>query len=328
MLPIVESSQLEPSYDIAHLAHIELLTPKPEQSLWFFTHVLSLQEVERRGQSVYLRAYGDYAPYTLKLTEAAGAGLGHIALRTTSQAALERRVAILQQNGAGHGWAEGDIGHGPAYQFTDPDGHPFELFYEIAPYIANEADRPYLKNQLQRLPQSGARVRTLDHLNLLGSQVAPNRQFMQENLGFRLSEQIVLDDGTEAGAWLRVTSKSYDVVYTADALKARGRLHHIAYRVDNREDVLRAADLYTENGIKIENGPGKHPIGQTFFLYAYEPGGNRVEVCAGGYLILAPDWQPIRWTQAERARGQAWGAPTVSTFHTYGTPVIEPTEEH
>ena len=69
MLPIVESSQLEPSYDIAHLAHIELLTPKLEQSLWFFTHVLSLQEVERCGQSVYLRAYGDYAPYTLKLTE-------------------------------------------------------------------------------------------------------------------------------------------------------------------------------------------------------------------------------------------------------------------
>ena len=24
-------------------------------------------------------------------------------------------------------------------------------------------------------------------------------------------------------------------------------------------------------------------------------------------LILAPDWKTITWTQAERAKGQAWG---------------------
>lgn len=38
---------------------------------------------------------------------------------------------------------------------------------------------------------------------------------------------------------------------------------------------------HIEYGIPIENGPGKHPIGQTFFVYVYEPGGNRVELCAG-----------------------------------------------
>jgi len=26
---------------------------------------------------------------------------------------------------------------------------------------------------------------------------------------------------------------------------------------------------------------------------------------------------------AERARGQAWGASTVASFHTYGTPVLD-----
>ena len=112
-------------------------------------------------------------------------------------------------------------------------------------------------------------------------------------------------------------------VFTEDATAACGRLHHLAYRLDNREDVLRAADLYTEHGIPIENGPGKHAIGQTFFVYVYEPGGNRVELCAGGYHIVAPDWQPVRWTEAERARGQAWGASTVASFHTHGTPVLD-----
>ena len=72
--------------------------------------------------------------------------------------------------------------------------------------------------------------------------------------------------------------------------------------------MLRAADVFLENGVFIETGPHKHAIQQTFFLYVYEPGGNRVEVAsAGARLILAPDWKPIRWTEAERKKGQAWG---------------------
>jgi catechol 2,3-dioxygenase len=37
-------------------------------------------------------------------------------------------------------------------------------------------------------------------------------------------------------------------------------------------------------------------------------------------LILDPEWQPVVWSKEERAKGQAWGLQTVSTFHTYGTP--------
>lgn len=312
----------EPIFDLAHLTHIELLTPNPEASLWFFTHVLSLREVERRGQSVYLRAYGDYQRYSLKLTEAKRPGLGHAAFRTTSPAALERRVAALQRTAYASGWAEGDAGDGPAFQFTSPDGHSFELLYELRHFVPAEAERPYLKNQPQQLPHGGARARSLDHLNLLANEVTANKQFFLDTLGFRLSEQIVMDDGRETAAWMRVTAKSYDLVFTNDATGSRGRLHHLAYRVDNREDLLRTADLYTENGIQIETGPNKHPAGQTFFLYALEPGGNRVEVCAGGYLIMAPDWEPITWTETERKRGQGWGTPTVPSFHSYGTPDV------
>jgi glyoxalase/bleomycin resistance protein/dioxygenase superfamily protein len=98
----------------------------------------------------------------------------------------------------------------------------------------------------------------------------------------------------------------------------------VTYAVDSREDVLRAADICLENGVFIETGPHKHAIQQTFFLYVYEPGGNRFEIAnAGARLILAPDWQPVVWTQAERAKGQAWGLKTVESFHTYGTPPVK-----
>jgi len=87
---------------------------------------------------------------------------------------------------------------------------------------------------------------------------------------------------------------------------------------------LQGRDLLLENGVHIETGPHKHAVQQTFFLYVYEPGGNRIEIdSAGARLMLAPDWQPVVWTETERKKGQAWGLKTIDTFHTYGTPPIE-----
>jgi catechol 2,3-dioxygenase len=163
----------------------------------------------------------------------------------------------------------------------------------------------------------------LDHINLLAKDVKANREFFQKLLGLRVTEQIIFDDGTEMGGWLAATFKSYDLAITLDRSGAKGRLHHFTYFMDSREEVLKAADVLVENGIPIETGPHKHSIGQTFFLYCYEPGGNRFEIGAGGYLIFDPDWQPVVWGQAERAKGQAWGLQTVHTFHTYGTPPVE-----
>ena len=80
-------------------------------------------------------------------------------------------------------------------------------------------------------------------------------------------------------------------------------------------------------GVHIETGPHKHAIQQTFFLYVWEPGGNRIELCnAGARLLLAPDHQVVTWTQAERAKGQAWGLKTIDTFHTHGTPPVVSTD--
>ena len=149
------------------------------------------------------------------------------------------------------------------------------------------------------------------------------RDFMPKALGSRVTEQIVLNDGTVGGCWFTVNNKSYDVAYTRDNTGTRGRFHHITYAVDQREHILQAADVFLENGVHIETGPHKHAVQQTFFLYVYEPGGNRVEVAnAGARLMLAPDWQPVIWTEAERKKGQAWGLKTIETFHTHGTPPV------
>ena len=87
--------------------------------------------------------------------------------------------------------------------------------------------------------------------------------------------------------------------------------------------MLRAADIFLEHDVHIEAAPSKHTIAQGFFLYGIEPGGNRIEVTHGGYLVYDPDAEPVVWSEAERARGQAWGVQTVESFHRYGTPPVE-----
>ena len=317
----------EPARDLAHIGHAELLTPTPEESLRFFVDLFGMEVEAREGQSVFLRGYGDYQRYSLKLTESAQAGLGHMAIRSWSQEALESRAAAIEAAGRGDGWIDGDLGHGPAYRFTDPDGHPMEIYYEAERYRPPEHLRPALKNVPQRFTGRGAAVKRLDHVNMLAADVEANRRFAEELLGYRLYEAIRLNDGTEAGAWMSLSIMAHELIYVADHAGATGRLHHLAFWVDTREEMLRASDLFLDHDVPIEQSPSKHAVAQGFFLYVYEPGGNRVEVTSGGYLMYDPSPEPVIWTEAERARGQAWGVRTVESFHTYGTPDVsgEPT---
>jgi catechol 2,3-dioxygenase len=257
------------------------------------------------------------------LTGAKTSGLGHIAFRTKSAVLLDAMVVYLQLNKVAGKWQEAKFGQGPSFRFASPDGHPLELYFETERFQPEGNQIPGFKNLPQRYSPHGIAPKRLDHVNLLAQDVKACREFFRDMLGMRVTEQIVFEGGAEMGAWLAATMKSYDLAFTRDHSHARGRFHHLTYAMDSREDVLRAADILTENGTFIETGPHKHSIGQTFFLYFYEPGGNRFEVGSGGYLILDPEWKPIVWSREERMKGQAWGLQTVSTFHTYGTPPVE-----
>jgi catechol 2,3-dioxygenase len=305
--------------EIAHLGPVELLTPKGEESLRFFVDVMGMEIEHEEGASAYLRGWGDYQPWSLKLTEAETSGLGYLGLRAWSPKALERRVAAVEAAWLGEGWVDGD-----RYRFRDPDGHRFELYHECERYDPPPHLRPALKNVPGRYTGRGCAVKRLDHVNVLAADVRANRDFCVDALGYRLYERIELDDGSEAGAWMSASIAAHELIYTRDAHGAHGRLHHLAFWVDTREECLRAADIWLDAGIEIEAAPSKHAIAQGFFLYGIEPGGNRIEVTTGGRFVYAPDEPCVVWTESERAKGQAWGVQTVPSFHTYGTPPVTP----
>lgn len=315
----------EPCFDVAHLGHVEVYSDKFDESLDFFTRVYGLKLSALDGDSAYLRAWDDYEFHTLKLTKHHTTGVGHVAYRCSSPEALERRVAAIEASRfKSLGWVDGDKGHDRAYRFEDPFGHVFELYWDTVRYRPDDADRPALKNMSSRFHAQGACPRRLDHLNLLADDITEFRDFMTTCLGSRVTEMIQLDNGRIGGCWFTVNNKSYDLACTEEHGGGAGRLHHVTYATDQREDILRAADVFLENGVHIETGPHKHAIQGTFFLYVWEPAGNRVELAnAGARLILQPDWETVVWTETERKKGQAWGLKTIETFHTHGTPPVK-----
>ena len=310
--------------ELAHLGHVELYTPSLEESVAFFVNVMGLTETTRDGDSVYLRGWDDYEHHTLKVTANDKPGVGHTAWRARSPQALERCVKAIEDAGYGLKWMDGDLGHGPAYLFNNPDGHLMEVYYETEWYTPPEDLKPALKNQAMKFPARGANLRRLDHVNILVADPAKERDFFSNVLGARLTEQIVFSDGTVEAVWFSVTNKSYDIAIVADHTGHHGRFHHVTFAVDSREDVLKAADICLDNNVPIETGPHKHAINQTFFLYVFEPGGNRFEIAnASARLVLAPDWRTCTWNEEERKKGQAWGLKTIESFHTYGTPPVD-----
>ncbi|MFT4263555.1 MAG: VOC family protein [Nocardioides sp.] len=309
--------------DIAHIGNVELLTPELEGSVWFFTEILGLTEVGREGDSVLLRTFDDYERTSVILTPHDQPGIRRSSLRASSPEALDRRIEAIRAAGGDGSWEEGRAGMGRTFVTVDPDGHEFGLYVDTEWYVAPEELRPSLKNQPQAKPNRGVGVRRLDHLNFLGADVLANAEFHEHVLGAMPTEEIKLDSGRVAARWLTYSNKSYDVVYTEDWTGSQGRLHHIAFATDERTDILRAADLCIDQGVVIETGPHKHAIQQTFFLYVWEPGGNRIELCNPlTRLVLAPDWKLVTWTESERRKGQAWGLKTIDSFHTVGTPPV------
>ena len=164
------------------------------------------------------------------------------------------------------------------------------IYYETERYVADRrqagAEEPGIRLPRPRRQRAPPRPHQLPREGCRGQRRVHRRGARRS----RDASASALDDGGYAAWWFHFNNKSYDIVYSDDWTKHGDRLHHIAFAPDTREDILKAADIFLENGIHIESGPHKHAINQTFFLYVWEPGGNRIEFAnAGARLLLDPD---------------------------------------
>lgn len=304
---------------VHNLHHVEIFTPKPEESLDFFTRVIGLEESHREGQSVYLRAPGEWGTYSTILTEGPNPGLGHMAWQVAEPEHVDGWARRFADAGVDYTREAGGtyLGQGDTVSFNGPFGHRTELFYDFQRYEPTNPSK--LLSRPSAFPAGGIGVQRLDHLNVTAQDVDAARDWYQDVLGFKLREAARTPEG-DIGVWMSVTSQVHDLAIMRDGLGERGRLHHIAYYLETPQDLLRATDIFVEEGTPIDAGPGKHGLTQAFYLYVFEPGGNRVELFSGGYPIHVPNWEPIIWDGDAIQQAIVWyGGQLPDTFFTQAT---------
>ncbi len=279
---------------LSHLAHVELLTPRLEDSVAFFTNALGLVESARSGKSVYLRCWGEHYHHSIVLTAAEQPGLGHAAWRTEGTEELNEAVSRIEASGIRGEWRDESLGHGRAYRFRGPGGHCHEVFWEVDRFDAPAELKSTYPDRPQRFVGRAVAPRQIDHVTLNTQDVMKTCQWYRDALGFRFMGYTVLDHDPKVTVFgvLTTNEKSHDLGFGGDFSKLPGRFHHVAFWVPSYEDLLRAADMLLESGTPIEFGPGKHGIGEQGYLYFRDPVGLRVELNTGGYRNYIPDWQP------------------------------------
>ncbi|SMX45051.1 VOC family protein [Maliponia aquimaris] len=215
------SRPTDPSLDIAHLAHVEMLTDRCDESLDSFTRVYGLKLSCQDESSACLRAWDEYEVHALKLTRAATTGIGHVGYRVDSPEALERRVAAIEASGCrSYGRVEDDMGHGRAYRFEFPFGHLFEIGWDTMRYLPAAADAPALKNNASHYHARGVAPRRIDRVTLLGEDVSASRAFVEAAPDNRVKECIQFDNVRPGGVWFTCNNKTCPVPSNAGATDA------------------------------------------------------------------------------------------------------------
>ena len=149
-------------------------------------------------------------------------------------------------------------------------------------------------NRPQRYVPRGVAARCIDHVTITAANPRGDAEWYRDTLGHRFMEYTVIPDRPDFPVFCMTTvcERSHDLGIVWDPTPVPGRINHFAYFVDSREELLRAADVFLNQDVAIEFGPGRHGMGEQDYLYVRDPSGMRVEINAGGYRNYEPDWEP------------------------------------
>jgi catechol 2,3-dioxygenase len=257
----------------------------------FYTKVVGLFEVGRTSDGrVLLKGYDEFDHHSFVLRKAETAGMDFMGFKVASNAYLD----YLSEKTRAFGLPVEEIpantdqpGIGRRVSTKVPTGHRLDFFADI-----EESDpRPGILNpEIWTVEPRGIGVATFDHALLFGPGAAETVRYFMEVCGFAAVEKGLLPDGNTLVTWLSCANRAYDVAVLE--YEQPGKLHHVAYKLDNWNDIGHAADIMTMNEVTIDAGPMRHGVTRGQTIYFFDPSGNRLEACASGYAYY-PD-MPVR----------------------------------
>ncbi|MQA13339.1 MAG: catechol 2,3-dioxygenase [Pseudonocardiaceae bacterium] len=283
---------------ILRLQHVEVRVPDLELCTAYYTEVVGLVEVARDGGRAFLKCWDEHEHHSVVLREAPTYGLDHMSFKLTEHGDLDYFTDKLEARGVAvkrYARTELGPGWGEAIRFESPSGHLVELVFGMKK-VGNML--PQTNPPPKPMGLVGIAPPRIDHIFLTAEDVGETTRFFSEVLEFRLTEQILANDGHQLATFLERSHTPHDIALITGP---NGGLHHFAFWLDDWNAVRDAADTLAYNGVNIDVAPTRHGVTRGYTVYFFDPVGNRNEVFTGGYWV-DPDFEPITWTEEEMGR--------------------------
>jgi catechol 2,3-dioxygenase len=290
-----------PSFNITRISHIVLTSIDLDASQYFYETGLGLEVTFRDSDSLCLRAIEETSHHSLvfyKVPSNKTSTCRSVGYRVQTNDDLQKAYDYFSERGDNVKFVDRAF-QGLTLQVTDGVSVPLEFCAEM------EQSTCRMQNFHHH---AGGKLAFFDHIQIATPDVAGAYQWYSD-LGFRLSEYTAADGTDEMwGVWLKRKNNTQDVVFSNGA---GPQLHHFAYHTPEIANVIHAADVMASLGLagSMDRAPGRHGIGNAFFIYFRDPDGHRVEIFTSHYNFIDVDHAPKRWDLSDTTRSQLWGFP-------------------
>lgn len=276
------------SCEIDRIRAVTIGVTNLDKSLDFYTNVWGLTLVQRKNETVWLRASGvDH--HVLVMERVVEPGLISITWGVKNQIDLLSLYQRLTKSGV---YTEepprqlGSPGGGWGFAFHDPEGRVHKVV----------ADRE--QHKLQDVDSTVPRC--LAHVVVNTKDMKMISDFFENTIGFQIS------DSTHKMKFFRCNSNHHSLaIADFDSIS----LNHVAFEMQSWNALMFAVGRTKLAGHQLHWGVGRHGPGDNVFSYFLDPDGYVVEYTAEVQQITDPNHipgQPEQWVRSPERMDQ-WG---------------------
>ena len=308
----IKSENRNPPFNITRLSHVVLSSKDLDKTRYFYETGLGLEVTFQDKNNLYLRCLEEPWNHSLIFQKHEGqACCFKIGYRVFDEDDLNKAKDFFDQKEIPCKFSKRQF-QGNTIELDDIVGVPLEFCATM------DQKEPLMRRFDQH---TGGRCAFLDHIQISTHDVQSAFDWYSD-LGFRLTEYTAADGTDELwGVWLKRKYNTQDVVYS----NGEGpMLHHIALHTPEIANVIHCADAMASLGLaeNMDRPPGRHGIGNAFFIYFRDPDGHRVEIFTSHYAFLDSDLMPKRWDLSNTKRSQVWGFPAPKKWFYEGTSFV------
>ena len=281
------------SINVVRLAHVGLRVDNVDRSSEFYADRWGLDLAEEHEGHRYFRADSPDS-HAVVLSEGAP-DLDHIAFVVESADDLRRAEDALGMRGLPveiPTTRDLEPGVGAALRFRDPAGVLVELVTDLEVRTDGYGTRD-------------VKPLGLDHVVLRVPNYGASREFYENVLGFRLS-----DETENLMAFMRCNANHHSLALIRSEDPAPS-MHHTAFTVEDWTALANGVKVLGDAGISRVWGPGRHGPGNNLFSYFFDPDQHIVEYTCEVMRVDDSTWVPRVWP---RGRPEQWGTPMPATM--------------